>query len=244
MYYGFSVFIHTANMKRPSIKSSESKEQLVGNMRSKSGRLLPMPVTVSGVSCVSFFWLLFTFLLICGLIIAGGFPNWIVNRVERSPVRNPQRNEIANALDSVELGLFYLCFNLTACPDDFCSEDCQASGYCGCHTYMTFNPASNYTLATGRSTPTSIRPLRSIVQIQYLFSASIIYAAGILILIISLLFGILAFCKPRVRGCSIFVVAFIFQIFAGNIVQYLTFNTCIMHGRLIMCWSIYSLSAY
>ncbi len=207
-------------MKRPSIKGSESKEQLVGvghgagDLRSRSGRMLPMPVTVSGVSCVSFFWLTFTFFLISALVIAGGFPNWISNRVERTPPRNPQRVELSNSLDSVDLGLYYLCYNLTACSNSTCTTFCGDNGFCGCHTYLTYNPSSIFT-DEGRSTPTNMRPLESIEEIKFLFSASIVYAGGVLLLFVSLIIGILAFCKPRVRGCSVFIFAFLFQVFAG-----------------------------
>ncbi len=205
----------TADMKR-AMKSSESKEQLVGDLRSRSGgRIMPMPVTVSGVSCVSFFWLSATFLLLSGLVIAGGFSNWISNRVERSPLRNPQRIELSNGLDSVDLGLYYLCFNLTACPDSICSDSCGASGFCGCHTYFTYNPATNFT-NNGRTTPTNMKKVESVEEIKFLFSASIIYAIGIILLFISLMIGILAFCKPRIRGWSLFIFSFLFQVFAGK----------------------------
>ncbi len=200
------------------MKGSESKEHLVGgprDLRSRSGRILPMPVTVSGVSCISFFWLTFTFFLLAALIVAGGFPNWISNRVERSPPRNPQRVELSNSLDSADLGLFYLCFNLTACADSTCTVSCGNSGFCGCHTYLTYFPSLNFT-NDGRTTPTNMRSVSSLEEIKFLFSASIIYAGGVLLLVISLLIGILAFCKPRVRGCSIFIFAFLFQVFAGE----------------------------
>ena len=202
-------------MKRPSMKGKEDKEQLVGDLRTRHNRMLPTPVTVSGVSCVSFFWLLTTFILLSGLVIAGGFPNWISNRVERTPARNPQRNELSNALDSVDMGLYYLCFNLTACSDDTCTPSCRDRGFCGCHPYLTYNPALSFNL-TNRESPTNMRKVESLEDIKFLFSASIVYAFGVLLLLISLIFGILAFCKPRIRSCSIFIVAFVFQVLAGK----------------------------
>ena len=203
-------------MKRQSLKSSESKEQLVGDRQSRPNtkRLLPVPVTVSGVSCVSFFWILCTFLLLCGLVIAGGFPNWIANRVERNPVRNPQRNELSNSLDTVDLGLYYLCFNLTACTEGTCSTECATNGFCGCHSYLTYSPALNFTNGD-RTTLTNMRRASSIEEFQFLFAAGIIFAFGVGTLMLSLIIGIFAFCKPRVRGCSMFVIAFVFQITAG-----------------------------
>jgi hypothetical protein len=50
----------------------------------------------------------------------------------------------------------------------------------------------------------------------WLFIASIIYAAGVILLLVSLVVGAIAFFKPRVRNCSLFLTAFIFQIIAGD----------------------------
>lgn len=83
---------------------SDSQAQLIG--RPSSHKLLPTPVTVSGVSVASTFWLVLNFICIAGLIIAAGFPNWAVVATPRSSIR----------VSSGEIGLYYFCYTPNGAP--------------------------------------------------------------------------------------------------------------------------------
>ncbi len=186
--------------------------ELVGKVR-KRDRLMPMPVTVTGCSCISVFWISCTFLLLSGLIVAGGFPNWIRNRVEPGP----QSTNLRNALSSVDLGLYYMCYNLTGCTQSVCSGYCEEQKLCGCYTYLTYDPPVTINRTNGGVvTPTNLRPIDQFEEIVFLFSSSIVYAFGVLMLLLSLLVGALALWRPRVGSCSLFLFAFVMQVTAGK----------------------------
>lgn len=189
-------------------------DQLVGGKKQRE-RMMPMPVTVTGVSCVSTLWLIATFLILAGLVIAGGFPNWFRNRVDSAP----QSRDLANNLRSVDLGLYYLCYSLMACPDTTtCAGECRDVKLCGCYTYMSYSPPSTITTTSGGemiTRDTNMRPTESIGDFVFLFSGSIVYAFACFLLLISLLVGIIAYCKPRCGACSLFLFAFVLQAVAG-----------------------------
>lgn len=182
-------------------------QKLVG--RKQPDRLKPMPVTVTGISCMSTIWLLATFLLLSGLIVAGGFPNWIRNRVETGP----QQRGLGNALSRVDLGLFYLCYNLIGC--DECDDVCRNQRLCGCYTYLTYDPPPGIN-TSNLVTTTNMRPTESVRDFMFLFSGSIVYAFGCFLLALSLMVGVIAYCKPRIGSCSGFLFAFVLQALAGN----------------------------
>ncbi len=186
--------------------------QLVGGIKQRD-RLRPMPVTVTGVSCISTFWLVATFLILSGLIVAGGFPNWLRNRVET----NDQARDLGNILSSVDLGLYYLCYNTTVCNQEFCDGPCREQRLCGCYTYLDFNPPSTINTTNGLVVAQNqiLTPAASVLDILYVFVGSIVYAFGIILLLISLLVGAVAYCKPRFGSCSLFLFAFVCQALAG-----------------------------
>ena len=192
-----------------AMRSAESKEQLVGGRKQKpssSGKILPVPVTVSGVSFVSTFWLFGTFLVIAGLVIAGGFPNWIRNSVEAG---SPQARSLGTIISTVDLGLYYFCFTITGqvCPDNFCN----------CTTYLNFDPPEAIDLGATSFT-TGLYNASSVSEIPFLFSSSIVYAFGVGMLVLSLLVGVVAYCKPRIcrNKVSLFLASFVFQLFGGT----------------------------
>lgn len=185
--------------------------QLVGKAKK---RMMPMPVTVSGVSCVSTIWLIATFLLTSGLIVAGGFPHWIQNRVDPGT----QATNLRNALSSVDLGLYYLCYNLTGCRQATCNGLCRDQKLCGCYTYMTYDPPATINTTNGEVvTPTNLRPIDSVNDFVFLFSSSIVYAFGCLLLALSLFFGVVGYCKPRIGSCSLYLFCFVLQAIAGRL---------------------------
>lgn len=183
----------------------------------------PPPVKHKGISFVSAIWILFTFIVIACLAVAAGFPYWIVNRVEGAPNSAQSRdlNMDYSALVRVDLGLYYLCYQLhsgqPACgTETSCSGTCRDRRFCGCVPYLSYNPPSNYSTSDGITRVSSVVGTKSVMDFVWLFAASIIYAVGVLFLLVSLIIGSVAFFKPKIRKCSLFLTAFVFQIFAGQ----------------------------
>ena len=181
------------------------------------------PVKRKGISFVSAFWILATFVVIAGLVVAGGFPYWIVNRIEGAP-NSPQSrdlNDDYSALVRVDLGLYYLCYQLhSGSPicgtDTSCNGTCRDTRFCGCVPYLSYNPPSNFTTSDGVTRVSSVFGPRSTMDFVWLFAASIIYAVGVFLLLVSLIVGAVAFFKPRFGNCSLFLTSFVFQIIAGK----------------------------
>lgn len=176
-----------------------------------------MPVTVSGVSCMSTFWIIATFLILAGLIVAGGFPYWIQNDV----ALGTQARSLGNALQRVDLGIFYLCYKLRGCGDpnsDVCEDECRQSRACGCYSYMNYAPPMLVNSTNDNIlTESGMVPFENYNDIVFLFSGSIVYAFGCLLLLISLMVGAVAYCKPKLGHCSLFLFAFVLQAVAGKI---------------------------
>lgn len=169
-----------------SLRGSDSQQNLVGRQPS-AARLLPTPVTVSGVSVVSTVWLLATFIIVSALVVAGGFPFWIHNH-------DPQ--QLGNQLSRADVGIYYFCYNLST--DQSFRE---------CIPYLQFTPPSNLTHGLEEA---------ELEDIAFLFSSSIVFAFGLGMLVISLVVGVVAYCKPRIKKHSMFVVAFVFQVVGGE----------------------------
>lgn len=196
------------------MKRDLANNQLVGGVNHRD-RLRPMPVTVSGVSLMSTLWLFFTFLILSGLIVAGGFPYWIRNRVELGT----QARTLGNTLTSVDLGLFYICYKLRVCGEasgDVCEEECRAINACGCYTYMDYKPMEVYNTTSDVIIDSNMVPYEEVTDLTFLFSASIVYGFGCLLLLFSLLVGVFAYCKPKCGSCSLFLFAFSLQAVAGK----------------------------
>lgn len=192
----------------------DDDDKLVGGVKQRD-RLRPMPVTVTGISCMSTLWILATFIVLSGLIVAGGFPYWIKNRVEPGI----QARSLGNALTRVDLGIFYVCYKLRVCGDastDICEDVCRQNRTCGCYTYMDYNPP-NITITDSIETETGMVPTESVRDLIFLFAASIVYAFGCLLLLLSLVVGATAYCKPRMGHCSLYLFAFVLQAVAGII---------------------------
>ena len=187
------------------------------------------PVKYTGISFVAGFWVSATFFVIAGLVVAGGSPYWLGNRIEGAPNSAQSFDLTGNnqysALVRVDLGLYYLCYQLlsdspsvTCGADTACNGTCRDLRYCGCVQYLSYDPPSMFTASDRLARPSSVFGPNSVTDFVWLFVASIIYAVGVFLLMVSLVVGAIAFFKPRVRNCSLFLTAFVFQIIAGNII--------------------------
>lgn len=174
----------------------------IGAGRQMSARhMKPTPVTVSGISFVSTLWLIFTVLVLCGLVIVAAFPRWIHNDVNTPE----KRRELDNLVHTVDFGLYHFCYELTASL----VRGTNNASFEECTTYLQYTPQA--TLA-GVSTNLQSANLE---DIAFLFSASIVYAFAFLMLLLSLVTGVTAYLKPKVKGTSMFAVSFVFQVIGG-----------------------------
>ncbi len=186
------------------------------------------PIKYKGISFVAAFWLTATFLVVAGLVAAGGSPYWLGNRIEGAPNSAQSFDLTGNnqysALVQVDLGLYYLCYNLQSTSPPVvcgaqgtaCNRTCRDLRFCGCVSYLSYDPPSMFTPSDGLARSSSVFGPNSVMDFIWLFVASVIYAVGVILLLVSLVFGGIAFFKPRVRNCSLFLTAFIFQIIAGE----------------------------
>ena len=166
---------------------NEDQRQLVGARPGPSAtRLLPTPVTISGVSFISTLWLLATFLVICALVVSGAFPNWMKNHEPR---------ELDNQLGEADIGLYQICYRIGS-----------RSNSRICKFFLDFSP---------NETTTGLEDAE-LNDIAFIFSSSIIYAVAVWVMIVSLVTGVVAYCKPRVKNQSMFLVAFILQMIGGK----------------------------
>ena len=190
-----------------SVHEEEEYGQFVngpsGGRPSSAARLMkPTPVTVSGISFVSTLWLIFTTLVLCALVIVAAFPRWIHNEVNTPE----KRRELDNLVHKVDFGLYHFCYELTVSLDQATNN----ATFQECTTYLQYNPR-----ATLDGTSTNLLQAET-KDIAFLFSASIVYAFAFLMLLLSLVMGIVAYCKPKVLGTSMFAVAFVFQVIGGE----------------------------
>ena len=166
------------------------------------GRLMkPMPVTVSGVSFVSTLWLIFTVIVLCALVVAAAFPHWMHNDVDSVE----KRSELNNLLREVDMGLYHLCYTISRSVELNHNVTLRE-----CSTYMQYSPPVEH---DGIKTNLNEADLN---DISFLFSASIVYAFAFLVLLISLIVGIAAYLRPKVKGTSLFAVAFVLQVVGGQ----------------------------
>ena len=92
-------------------------------------------------------------------------------------------------VDNVYIGLFR-----------YCRDDRNGSQQC-----ERYDASNNDPLAPG-----------SLDDVQAFFAACIIYGFGCALLLISFLVGVVAYCKPRISGVSVFLIAFFVQLIAGE----------------------------
>jgi hypothetical protein len=166
-----------------------------------SRHMKPTPVTVSGISFVSTLWIIFTILVLCGLVIVAAFPRWVHNDVNTPE----KRRELDNLVYKVDFGLYHFCYELTTSL----VQGTNNASFEECTTYLQYSPQA--TLG-GISTNLENADLE---DIAFLFSASILYAFAFLMLLLSLIWGVTAYLKPKVKGTSMFAVAFVFQVIGG-----------------------------
>lgn len=206
----FSESLHLPSC--PSSKMSSVHEEDFGQIvnapnaatgRPSSARLMkPTPVTVSGISFVSTLWLIFTLLVLCGLVVVAAFPRWIHNDVNTPE----KRRELDNLVHEVNFGLYHFCYELAVSLD----QSTNNATFEECTTYLQFSPRASL-----GDTPTNLLEAE-LKDIAFLFSASIVYAFAFLMLLLSLVLGIVAYFKPKVLGNSMFAVAFVFQVIGGE----------------------------
>lgn len=176
-----------AAVQQTMASRSSSHRNLIHSTSSQ--KLRPVPVTVSGISFVSTTWLVATFLIIAGLVIAGAFPYWTSNE---SPTTALQAI-------NVHTGLYYMCYTPGI------GKDSSIESICSLYVYPEFVPANQTNLAK-----------IDIEDIVFLFTGSICYGLGTGLLMISLISGIVAYCKPRIKEKSVYLVAFVIQLFASK----------------------------
>ena len=158
---------------------SESTAQLIA--RPSSHKILPTPVTVTGVSFASTGWLGLAFLCTSSLVIAASFPYWTVNDSPQSSIQ----------AINIKVGLFYFCYTPGTGSDPTIGEEC--------YSYL------------GNSS--SLGP-EDMDDISFLFPSGVIYCVGVFLLAVSLAVGVVAYCKPRIKEKSVFMLAFVIQLFA------------------------------
>ena len=200
-------FVRCAAMS--SVHEEEDLAPIVNakTARPTSGRhIKPTPVTVSGISFVSTLWIIITILVLCGLVVVAAFPRWIHNDVNTPE----KRRELDNLVHQVDFGLYYFCYELTASLDQATNN----ASFDECTTYLQYNPR-----ATLNDISTNLLEA-DLEDIAFLFAASLLYAFGFLMLLISLVMGIVAYFKPKVLGTSMFAVAFVFQVIGGEPVAF------------------------
>lgn len=169
-----------------AVSKSSSQQELV-TPGSGAHRLLPMPVTVSGISFVSCLWMFLTFLLTACLVIPAGFSQW-------TTIDKP-----ATSLQAINVhsGMFYFCYTPGI------GADSTVEAICALYVYPSFAPDNETNLA-------SIEPK----DIAALFTSSLCYGIGTGLFMITVLVGIVALSKPRIKRQSVFLVAFVIQLFA------------------------------
>jgi hypothetical protein len=74
-----------------------------------------------------------------------------------------------------------------------------------------------YNSTNGVVIESNMRPYEALTDLDFLFSASIVYAFGCLLLLVSLIVGSIAFCKPKCGSCSLFLFSFCLQALAGEL---------------------------
>ena len=190
-----------------SLHAEDDYGQLVNNHNAvpptSARQMKPTPVTVSGISFVSTLWLIFTIIVLCGLVIVAAFPRWIHNDVNTPE----KRRELDNLVHRADFGLYHFCYELTVSLDQATNN----ATFEECTTYLQYRPQASL---EGTSTNLLDAELK---DIAFLFSASILYAFGFLMLLVSLVMGVVAYLKPKVLGTSMFAVAFVFQVIGGEI---------------------------
>lgn len=163
-----------------------SRTNLVSKSQSVHEKFKPMPVTVSGISIVSTAWLIAGFTLVAALLAIAGFPYW-------ATISSPS-SDIASK--NVKIGLFYFCYT----PDNAVAPD--EPEHCSAYIFPEFKPSNLSSIAVVDT-----------VDVVYLLTSSICYGFGTGLLLISLFVGVLAYCKPRIKDNSVFLVAFVIQLF-------------------------------
>ena len=188
-----------------------------GSRPAQTRHMKPTPVTVSGISFVSTLWLIFTILVLCGLVIVAAFPRMVHNDVNTPE----KRRELDNLVHRVDFGLFHFCYELRVSLD----QDTNNASFDECTTYLQYSPQSTL---DGVSTNLLATDLE---DIAYLFSSSILYAFAFLMLLLSLVTGVIAYLKPKVKGTSMFAIAFVLQVVGSKLVTNTsTMYVCLLEG--------------
>lgn len=179
---------------------SASTAQLVGPSKGESSslakkRFRPEPVTVSGISFVSTAWLAITVLLTVGCCAAFVLPEWM--RADRVEALSDPRRQLkpSDYIYNVQVGMTWYRANYSTT---------------GGQSWI----AQNYHYLQFSADETDVLP-RDASDVSVLLASSCAYGTGCGLLIISFFIGVLAYCKPRIKGASVFLAAFFFQLVAG-----------------------------
>ena len=189
---------------------SASTTQLVGPAKGETSslakkRFRPEPVTVSGISFVSTAWLVVTVILAAACCAAFALPVWM--RADRVEAQRDPRRQIrpSDYVYDVQIGMTWYRANY--------SSDNGQSWIALTYHYLQFS-----------ADETNVLP-RDAADISVLLAASCAYGTGCGLLIISFFIGMVAYCKPRIKGASVFLAAFFFQLIAGMSQVYCTPTT-------------------
>lgn len=199
---------------------SASTTQLVGPSKGDTSslgkkRFRPEPVTVSGISFVSTAWLAITVLLTIGCCAAFVLPVWM--RADRVEALSDSRRQLrpSDYIYDVQVGMTWYRANYSST---------------GGQSWI----AQNYHYLQFSADETDVLP-RDASDISVLLAASCAYGAGCGLLIISFFIGVLAYCKPRIKGASVFLAAFFFQLIAGTLPELYLFSLIFQHTCLKQC---------
>ena len=114
-------------------------------------------------------------------------------------------------VDNVHIGLFR-----------FCRDDNNGTQQCERYDVSNDDPLA----------PESLN------DVQAFFAACIVYGSGCGLLVISFVVGLIAYCKPKISGLSLFLIAFFIQLIAGkyNSIQVCTYHVTFFHSCSVGGW--------
>ena len=183
---------------------SESTTNLVGPSKGNSSmyrrQFKHEPVSVRGLSCVSFCWIVATILFTAGCCVAFAFPVWMVadqsDALIDTTARSPKPSDY---IYNIQLGVTWYRANYSL-------DGGQSWNYISKY-YLEFSDNDNDVLPKSAS------------DISVILATATIFGTGCSLLIISVCIGLAACCKAKICGASVFFFAFLIQFLAGKFIS-------------------------